>query len=154
MYPQELVIRGELPSEIAEALGRVQQVLDEPDRIYPGNLAEQIGHAVNSAFRGNVNFYPGKSGAGCYEACFIWAFKPEDPSDRSRGHLSFGDALRKLRNHADACQHTRQLILVTNEWWAPAFKDWEDSLRRLRGEGRDVHFILRTGPGRYTVVDA
>lgn len=137
--------------EIRGLLWHMLKLLDEPSyEPSPESRTERAARLVSEYYGHTVNVYPGQHADACFDTCLVLSLKPEDPGDRTRRHLDFASALRTMRNHADTCRNTQRLVLITNEWWAPAFKDWQDTLDRLRREGREVYFVLLTGTRHFT----
>jgi hypothetical protein len=108
------------------------------------DLVRQIGNAAGHA----INCYPGDPTSACHSlAVFVSITDPASRKGR-RGHLTFGQALKKLVQHMQgACQgQTGAAVLIADSWDAVACHEWRQNLKQIRASGAVVElYLVRNG---------
>lgn len=87
-----------------------------------------------------VNCYPGEPDNDCYPLAIFISLSGRHAA--GRGHSSFDQSLKTLRQHFDRCSGTKEAVVITDSWSFAAYDEWRASIKNLRNGGVYIEFYL------------
>jgi hypothetical protein len=112
-----------------------------------GLRPEQAVDIAGREAGGNINCYPGVAGHECYPLAVFVALEGKLKRG-SRWPYNFEGILQAMVQHVQgACPDvTKDVVLITDSWWAPNFEKWQGNINAIIKSGINVEIYLLSYP--------
>jgi hypothetical protein len=119
------------------------------------DIASRDGISVTDIGRivGEVNCYPGTTGASCHRLSFFISIKGK--MAKGYGHLNFSEMLDAFVAHMQGrCPGiTRHAVIITNAWEYWSYEKWYSNIEAVKRDGVHVEAYLIGMGGHVSKID-
>ena len=107
-----------------------------------GLRQDQILAIVGREAEGEINCYPGDAVHKCFPTAVFVSLEGKLKS--GPWHYNFERSLKAMVKHVlGACPNvTRDVVLITDSWWAPTFETWQANINTMIQSGINVEIYI------------